>query len=409
MQAAEETRREGSPRADGPLSGIRVVDLTHILAGPFCTQLMADAGAQVIKIEPPGGEYSRIRGPLRRAPSGDFLSSYSAGVNRGKTSLQLDLKRPEGRNLLEKLVAVSDVIIDNFAPGALGRLGISYDELRERYPRLITASITLWGVDASDELARRGGVAVVAEAESTITAGRLDVDGTPLLIGFPLGDMSTGLACYGAIVTALFERARTGRSRHVNIAMIRTLLALNTPNIALAQLPQPPPRTRVAFGFFKAADGWVALEAPADPAWSRLCEAMGAGQLAIDPRYRDLEQRNQRAEEVNSMISAWTFHLSTAEIVDRLVPLGIPVGRVARPEDVLDSETFDRLGYLWDLEDGVGGTIKAPSNPFDLAFSVKRIPAVGEGAAELLKSILDLDDQDLGVLARSAGARRESQ
>src|SRR5438132_7525986 len=126
--------------AQPPLAGVRVLDLTHVLAGPFCTQLLAESGADVIKVEPPGGEYSRIRGPQRRGASGS-LSSYSAAVNRGKRSLELDLKAPAGRDLFLRLVGTADVIIDNFAPGALERLRLAYTELRAQHPRLITASI----------------------------------------------------------------------------------------------------------------------------------------------------------------------------------------------------------------------------------------------------------------------------
>src|ERR1700761_6587415 len=148
----------------GPLDGVRVVDFTHILAGPFCTQFMADAGATVVKVEPPGGEYARIRGPRRVGPDGTELSSYNAAINRGKRSIALDLKNPRGLEIALRLTDSADVIVENFAPGALARRGLNLRELRARNPKLITASISLYGgLESAGSLATRGGLAIVAE------------------------------------------------------------------------------------------------------------------------------------------------------------------------------------------------------------------------------------------------------
>lgn len=389
--------------AAGPLAGIRVLDLTHILAGPFCTQLMADAGAQVIKIEPPGGEYSRIRGPQRRGPDGAFLSSYSAGVNRGKPSLEVDLKRPAGLTLLERLLPLADVLIDNFAPGALGRLGISQAALRDRYPRLVTASISLWGVDADDELGRRGGVAVVAEAESTMFQGRFEVDGSPFPVGFALGDMTSGLACYGAIVTALNEREVSGKGRHVQIAMVRNLLALNTINIAIAAAGGGAGPATAAVGLFPAADGWVAIDAHADSGWRGLCAAIGASDLDRDATLAGPEGREDRAGEINDRIRGWSSGRPVEAVLAALGECGVPAGRVRSHLEAAASPTFDRLGFLWDLEDGLGGTIKAPGNPFGFDHGKRRLPLIGEGAAGVLHELLGIDDEELAALA-AAGA-----
>jgi formyl-CoA transferase len=385
------------------LLGIRVLDLTHILAGPFCTQLLADAGAEVVKIEPPGGEFSRIRGPQRRGPDGKTLSSYSAAVNRGKRGFDLDLKSRAGLALFDRLVATADLVIDNFAPGALERLGVAYAELRERHPRLITASITLWGVESGHPLARRGGVAMVAEAEATLMHYRRDVDGSPMHIGFPLGDMSSGLAAYAAIVTALIERERTGVGRHVNISLVRNLLAMNSTNVTLAQIPSDPAAGFAAFGFFRSRDGWIALGVNSDTLWARLCACMGRPELATDVRYATHHERGARREEVNELVSEWTGGHTTRELVDLVSASGVPVGPLAQPAEVLDNPHFHRLGFLRAIDDGLGGTITVPSNPLGFHFGLQRIPPRGEDEAPVLRDVLGLGDEEIGDL-REAGA-----
>lgn len=331
---------------DAPLSGVRVVDLTHIVAGPACTQLLADAGALVIKVEPPGGEYSRVRGPQRKGKDGKVLTSYNAAVNRGKRNLMLDLKNPAGLVLLDRLIATADVVVDNFAPGALERLGVSYDELRRRHPRLITTSISLWGVDSSDELARRGGVNVVAEAEAGLYDRHRDADGSPMTLSFALADTGGGLAAYAAIVTTLLERDQTGAGRHVNISMVRNVLAMNATNLVRVQRPDESEEERERFSFSRTDDGWVAIET-ADPRSSHMRVAT-AGQVLADDDYRD-------------------------------------------------------LGYLWDLPDGLGGTITVPANPLGLDYGNRRIPLDLEEGDELLQAMLGVNSADLDAL-RAAGA-----
>jgi crotonobetainyl-CoA:carnitine CoA-transferase CaiB-like acyl-CoA transferase len=385
-----------------PLAGIRVIDLTHVLAGPFCTQLLAESGADVIKVEPPGGEYSRIRGPQRRGANGT-LSSYSAAVNRGKRSLEIDLKAPAGRDLFLRLVAKADVVVDNFSPGALERLGLASATLRARDPRLVTASITLWGVDARHELARRGGVAMVAEAESTVMHYRRELDGAPMHIGFPLGDLSSGIACYAAIVTALIERERTGRGRQINIGLVQNLLAMNATNITKVQIASGPRAGFAGFGFFRSSDGWIALGVNSDSLWARMCEAMDRPDLATDPRYACYLERDQRVAEVNALISAWAGRQTSAELVRRISGRGVPVGALARPGETLQNEDFLRLSFLVAVDDGLGGTITVPSSPLGFNSARRRVPQPREGAADVYREVLGLEATAVAEL-EAAGA-----
>jgi len=373
----------------GPLHGVRVLDFTHVLAGPYCTQLLADAGANVIKVEPPGGEYSRVRGPRRQAADGATVSSYHAAINRGKRSICLDLRTPAGLSVAERLIATVDVCVENFAPGALTRRGIDFAQLRIRDPRLITVSISLYGgVEYADDLAARGGLAIVAEAESTITS-MTTADGVPLKLGMPLGDMGTGVTAYGAVVTALYERERTGVGRHLDISMVKALLAINASAITGQQIAVDDPTDAdvAGYGIFACADGFVAIGVNSDTLFTRIADAINRPELAQDPRYATYRERDSRIPEINAVISAWTAQRSADSVVERLFAYRVPSGRVATPESVLKNGALRGLGFFQEVQDGLGGTISTPANPMRFAQSRVGLPRLNEHARDILAEI----------------------
>jgi crotonobetainyl-CoA:carnitine CoA-transferase CaiB-like acyl-CoA transferase len=387
----------------GALTGIRVVDLTHILAGPFATQLLADAGADVIKLEPPGGEFSRVRGPQRRGADGATLSSYSAAVNRGKRSIELDLKHPKAHAIAILLIEQADVLVENFAPGAVSRLGLDFAHLRERFPNLVTCSISLWGgFESAAELARRGGLAIVAEAESTIMGTTRDRDGNPVPLGTPVSDMASGLAAYAAIVTALLERERTGRGRHVEISMVRTLLTLNSTAITGKQIASANEylRTPVGYGVYPTRDGFLVLGVNTDRLWGQLCEVMGRPDLASDPRFGSYSERDARNEEGNAIVREWTLAHTSQELMDLVGPTGLPCGRIVNPEDVLEQGSdVARLGWLLPVEDGLGGTVEVPTNTFGWTQAENRIARAGEATESVLATELGISPEEYAALA----------
>jgi crotonobetainyl-CoA:carnitine CoA-transferase CaiB-like acyl-CoA transferase len=364
----------------GPLDGVVVVDFTHILAGPFCTQLLADAGATVTKIEPPGGEWARRRGPRRVGPEGSQVSSYFAAVNRGKRSVMLDLKSPPGKALAEQLVVGADVVVENFSPGTMERLGLGLADFRARRPRLITASISLFGgYDTAGALAERGGLAVVAEAESSLMSQHRGRDGHPITTPYGLGDMASGLAAYGAITTALFERERTGQGRHLDIAMTRVLLAVNSISITGEQIRSEPgvqqEDSRTAgMGIFPATDGYVAIGVNSDSLFARLALATGRPEITDNPRYASHVTRDSHVDEVNTILEDWSRDRTVDEILAALSPAGVPCGRVNTPRDMLDSPTSTRLALFEVVDDGMGGTIRSPANPFGFQPSLPSLP-----------------------------------
>lgn len=389
------------PSSNAPLAGVRVVDFTHILAGPFCTQFLADAGATVVKVEPPGGEYARIRGPRRVGPDGGELSSYNAAVNRGKRSIALDLKNPRGLQTALRLADTADVVVENFAPGALARLGLDFTALRARNPRLITASISLYGgLEFAGSLATRGGLAIVAEGESSVTSMTRDRSGTPLALGLPLGDMATGMASYAAITTALYERERTGAGRHLDLSMVRTLLALNACAVTGAQIANANRfdlRT-AGYGIFPASDGYVTIGVNNDSLFRRLTVAMRRPELADDPRYADYRERDLHADEVDGLVAAWTSTLTTDEVIERLAPSGVPCGRVATPGDMLADPQLRGLGFFESVDDGLGTTIDTPANPIGFRREGYAIPRLAAHAQELLAEV-GIDAEEYAKLA----------
>jgi crotonobetainyl-CoA:carnitine CoA-transferase CaiB-like acyl-CoA transferase len=387
----------------GPLTAIRVLDMTHILAGPFATQMMADAGANVIKLEPPGGEYSRIRGPQRPGPNGVTLSSYSAAVNRGKRSIELNLKHPKALELALRLIAKSDVLIENFAPGTVTRIGLDFTELRKRYPRLITVSISLWGgFETAGEMARRGGLAIVSEAESTIMGTNRDRAGVPIALGTPIGDMASGMATYGAVMTALLEREQTGRGQHIEISMVRTLLTLNSIAITGKQIPSTREylTAPVGYGIYPTKDGHIVLGVNSDKLWQKLCECMGRPDLATDPRFATYAERDSRTEEGNSIIREWTAQHTSQELVEIVGPTGLPCGNISNPEDVLaEGSDVRKMGWLLSVDDGIGGTIDVPTNTYGWVQPDNRIPHAGEAGEDVLATELGIGHEEFEAMA----------
>ena len=386
-----------------PLDDIRVVDFTHILAGPYCTQLLADAGADIVKVEPPGGEFSRVRGPVRVGPDGAEVSSYNAAINRGKRSIVIDLKNAHGLDLARRLVADADVVVENFAPGALRKLGLDLDDLRARHPRLITVSITLFGNEESaGSLASRAGLAIVAEGESSFLAMTRDAAGKPVNLRVPLGDMATGMNAYAGIVTALYDRERSGVGCHLDISMVRTLLSLNALGLTNAQFQvrsEAPPNSPAGYGIFPSKDGFVVIGVNSDGLFRRLASVMGMPELADDPRYRSYVDRDPRAPEVNEIVARWTSQFDSDTLIELAATAEVPCGKVNTPEDLLDDAEFRGHGFLEPVHDGLGGTIDTAANPMGYRRATSAIPRIAEHAREILAEC-GVDDDEFAELQK---------
>lgn len=394
MNNTEANQQAKDPTAAGPLHGVRILDLTHLIAGPFCTMQFADAGADVIKVEVPDGEISRHRVPALSTADGD-LSAYFVAVNRGKRSVVLDLKTETGQENLARLLASADVFVTNFRESALNRLGLNPHVLQERYPGLIVATISAFGIEHATAAQGQPGLAIVAEAISGISALAEDRDGQPTWAGFPLGDYVAGLTAYGAIVTALHKRHTTGEGSYLDISMAESLLAFN--GITLARDAFRPHRgseqPRVSespapYGIYPASSGHVAIGVNSDKFWQALCAAMGRSELAHDSRFVTQQGRIDNKAEVTLVVSAWTSQLSRAEIVRRLVQAGVPASPVNHAEDILENEILSERNALVPVHwgDQVVASLPASAMGFKARAS-DRLPRLGEHTDDVLNEL----------------------
>ena len=320
-----------------PLSGIRVIDLTRVLAGPFCTAMLADMGAEVIKIETPGvGDPLRGQGAMR-----DGLSWYFANYNRNKRSLTLNLRSDEGKAVLTRLIEGSDVLVENYRPGVLAAMGFGEERLKALKPDLVYCSIS--GFGTTGPYRDRPSFDFIAQAMSGFMAVTGDKDGPPLRAGPPIGDLVAGL--YGAlgICAALVRRGRTGRGERVGASlqngMVSLLAFLASNYFATGAVPARTGNDHpivAPYGLFRTKDGEVALAPSQEQSYQRLVDAIGAAELRRDPRFatNDLRVRNRAA--INAAVEAKLAGGSTAEWIERLNAAGVPCGRVMGLPEVFD-------------------------------------------------------------------------
>ncbi len=325
------TEQSGAP----PLDGVRVVDFSRVLAGPYCTMVLADLGADVIKVERPGvGDETRSWGP----PFAKGEATYYLAVNRGKRSIELDLTDTSSRPALERLVGTADVVIENFRAGVAQRLGLGYEALRKLRADLIYCSVT--GFGSGRHPRDRSGYDFVLQAESGLMSITGEPDGPPMKVGVAVIDVLCGLQAATGILAALHARAQTGEGRQIEVSLLDSALA-GLVNVAQAALSTGEEARRygnahpsiVPYEPFETAEGWIAVAAPNDRLWAALCEACGRADLAADQRLASNAGRVEHREEVASAL-AQTFRTRAAE--DWLTDLharGVPAGKVRGVRD----------------------------------------------------------------------------
>ena len=309
----------------GPLDGIKVVDLTRVLAGPFATQSLGDLGAEILKIEPPGrGDETRHFPPFLGGESHYFL-----GVNRNKKSLVIDLQREEGKEILRRLVATADILVENYRPGVMDRLGLGYAALAEINPRLIYCAISGFGL--SGPLRDKPSFDIVTQALS----GALSINGErghmPVKLGIPLGDMVGGVFGPMAILAALHERTRTGKGRLIDISLYDGLIGMLGYFAQLAFITgnDPPPMGSshpniVPYGSFPASDGSIIIAVLSESFWGKLCDVLERPDLAADPRFANPTGRRDHRDELDQTIAEITRTRSVAEWEKRLAEADVP-------------------------------------------------------------------------------------
>lgn len=380
--------------ASGPLSGITVVDLSRILAGPYCTFLMAELGARVIKVEPPGkGDDAREYGPFKNG-----VSTYFSSINRGKESIALDLKVDSDRRILEALLGKGDVVVENFRPGTMERLGYSWESLHRRYPKLIYAAAS--GFGHSGPYSRYPAYDMVVQGLGGIMSITGHPGQPPARVGMSIGDIGAGLYAAVAVNAALLHRERTGEATKVDIAMFDCQLALLENAImrytVTGEIPGPLGArhpTITPFEAFATADGAMIVAAGNDGLYQKLCAALGRADLAAHPDYRTNDLRNRNEPALKAEIEKEFKKRPTTEWLAVLEKAGLPCGPINTVARALDHPQVAARNMLVTVEDPEAGTLKLAGNPLKL--SAFPDPATREPAPRL--------DADRAKLLRELG------
>jgi len=412
MQLDEPGARTMTDTTSRPLSGIRVVGLEQYMAGPYCTMLLADAGAEVIKIERPGkGDPRRGIPPFARREDAKKAVGYMA-YNRNKKSLALNVRDPRGQEVLRKLVQQADVVVENLRPGAMDKLGLGFQGMRELNPRLVYAMISGFGRLPGYEsaYAQRPAFDIVAEAMSGVMDLIGFADRPPTFTLYGLADVYSGqVAAYG-ILQALFMRERTGAGQLVDVSLLDNMLALNERMVALYSVTgQEPKRGKLEHlwprGAYRCADGYVALNVPDDGVWARLATVIDHPELVDDPRSATGTARAANADFLEPLLEGWLADKTRREVVEALNEAGMPAGPVYSASDIFADPHFQDRGLLPVIDDPeVGAYAFARTTPhLSAAPEIPRVaaPALGAHTREVLEGLLGYPTSAVDALAEA--------
>ncbi len=392
-----DTRSAGDESA-GPLRGITIVDLTRVLSGPYCTMLLADMGARVIKIEQPRkGDDTRAWGP----PFVAGESAYFLSINRNKESVTLDFKHPEGRDLLARLIGRADVVVENFRPGTLDPLGFGYAQLAKKHPRLIYCSIS--GFGQTGPRRTQAGYDAIVQAEGGLMSITGDADGPPFRLGVAIGDLVSGMFAAQGILLALFARSQTGRGQFVDIAMLDSVAALLTYQAALLFATGNPPQRMgnrhpmiVPYETFDASDGAFVLAVGNDDLWRRFCRAIGLDELGRDPRFATNRDRVSAYDQLRPLLTSRLKTRSRAEWLTILESAGVPAGSVRNVEEVLADPQVEARRMVEHLMHPTVGDLRLLGVPVKLSDTPGSVrtppPLLGQHTASVLEHDLGLDE-----------------
>jgi crotonobetainyl-CoA:carnitine CoA-transferase CaiB-like acyl-CoA transferase len=351
----------------GALEGLKVIDLSRVLGGPYCAQMLADHGAEVIKIEPPQGDETRLWGPPFDA---EGISAYFAGINRNKRTMALDLSKPAGRDVLLKLVEGADVLIENFKTGTMEKWGLGYDTLSQKYPKLVHARVSGFGADGP--LGGYPGYDAMVQA----SAGLVSVNGAPeagpVRIGVPVVDLSTGMnACIG-ILMALFERSKSGKGQFVDATLYDSAIALHQPHAPNYFMAGMKPKlygnshgNLAPYANFPTKGRNIVIGAGNDGQFRKLCQMLGKPEMADDPRFKTNRDRLAHKAEMEVELAALTKDRDGEAFANELMKAGVPSGAVQEVPDVMEHPHTKHRNMVWE-KDGyrnVGNPIKLSRTP----------------------------------------------
>lgn len=385
-----------SPPADLPLAGVRVADFTRVLTGPYCTMLLGDLGADVIKIEPPGGDDTRAWGPPYQRSGEARESTYYLSVNRNKRSVVLDLKEERGLRAARALIAEADVLVENYRPGTLDRLGLGWETLHAEFPRLIYAAIS--GFGQSGPYKGRAGYDVIAQGMGGLMSYNGEEGRPPVRVGVAVADVFAGSLITQAILAALFQRERTGVGRRVDVNLLEGIISLGTSQISRylggGQIPGPQGNDHpsiVPYGTFPCADGMVNVAAGNDSLWRRFCAALEFDSLGKNPQYATNEGRVEAREALNAELYPALQKYTRAEVMRRLDAAGVPCGPVNNVQEVFEDPHVKAQGIAVTVPHATLGETTVTAPPWSFGGQrppVRRAPpTLGQHTAEVLAEL----------------------
>lgn len=387
-----------------PLEGLRVLDLSHALAGPFCSTMLADYGAQVIKVEPPGsGDIARAWG----VPLAPGETDYFVGLHRNKQSVTIDLKSPKGKALFFDLVERCDVVLENFRIGTLERLGLDYEQAKKRNPQIIYCSISGFGQDGPYR--DRPALDLIVQAESGMISGTGEPGGRGVRAGVSIADLTAGMNAAFGILAAVHSRSMTGRGQSIDVSMLEGQLSLL--NIMIGQyfstgeVPVPMGTSYKAllpYQTFRTQTRDLALAVGSDKLWREFCPAIGCPEMTDDPRFKTNGLRNQNREALIERLQQVFLTKSFEEWEHILVDAGIPVGAINNIAQVVEHPQVKARGAIVEMDHPRAGKLNVVGVPIRFSETPGGVrtpsPALGEHTEQVLKDVLGLDQASIQAL-----------